>query len=58
MVANRQQRPFEPKRRLLDFDESDEILDEEDELDAQLNRLMINKLSICNLRLFAFRYRM
>ena len=53
-----QQRPFEHKRRLQDFDESDEILDEEDELDAQLNRLMINKLSICNLRLFAFRYRM
>ena len=24
-----QQLPFEPKRRLLDFDESDEILDEE-----------------------------
>ena len=44
-----QQRPFEPKRRLLDFDESDEILDEEDELDAELSRLMIEKLSICNL---------
>ena len=39
-----QQRPFEPKRRLLDFDESDEILDEEDELDAELTRLMIEKL--------------
>ena len=44
-----QQRPFEPKRRLLDFDESDEILNEEDELDAELSRLMIEKLSICNL---------
>ena len=44
-----QQRSFEPKRRLLDFDESDEILDEEDELDAELSRLMIEKLSICNL---------
>ena len=44
-----QQLPFEPKRRLLDFDESDEILDEEDELDAELSRLMIEKLSICNL---------
>ena len=36
-----QQRPFEPKRRLLGFDESDEILDEEDELDAKLSRLFI-----------------
>ena len=43
------QRPFEPKRRLLDFDESDEILDEEDELDAELSSLMIEKLNICNL---------
>ena len=39
----------QPKRRLLDFDESDEILNEEDELDAELSRLMIEKLSICNL---------
>ena len=39
-----QQRPFEPKRRLLDLDEGDEILDEEDELDAELTRLMIEKL--------------
>ena len=44
-----QQQPFEPKRRLLDFDESEEILDEEDELDAELTRLMIEKLSTCNL---------
>ena len=44
-----QQLPFEPKRRLLDFDESDEILDEEDELDAEQSRLMIEKFSICNL---------
>ena len=44
-----QQRPFEPKRRLLDFDESDEILDEEDELDAELSRLMIEEVSIFNL---------
>ena len=43
------QLPFEPKRRLLDFDESDEILDEEDELDAELSRLMIEKISISNL---------
>ena len=44
-----QERSSDPKRRLLDFDESDEILDEEDELDAELSRLMIEKLSICNL---------
>ena len=44
-----QQLPFEPKRRLLDFDESDESVDEEDELDAELSSLMIEKLSICNL---------
>ena len=44
-----QQLPFEPKRRLLDFDESDKILNEEDELNAELSRLMIEKLSICNL---------
>ena len=44
-----QQLPFEPKRRLLDFDESDESVDEEDELDAKLSSLMIEKLSICNL---------
>ena len=44
-----QQLPFEPKRRLLDLNESDESVDEEDELDAELSRLMIEKLSICNL---------
>ena len=44
-----QQLPFEPKRRLLDFDESVESVDEEDELDAELSSLMIEKLSICNL---------
>ena len=43
------QRPFEPKRRLLGFDETGEILDEEDGLDAKLSRLMIEKISICNL---------
>ena len=43
------QRPYEPKRRLLDINESDEILDEEDELDAELSRLMIEKISISNL---------
>ena len=44
-----QQRPFEPKRRLLDFDESDEILDEEVELDAELSWLTIEKLSSCSI---------
>ena len=44
-----QQQPFEPKKRLLDLDDSDDILDEEDELDAELSWLMIEKLSICNL---------
>ena len=51
-----QQRPFEPKRRRLDFDESDESVDEEDELDVELSSLMIEKLSICNLKLFVCRY--
>ena len=44
-----QQLPFEPKRRLLDFDESEESVNEEDELDAELSSLMIEKLNICNL---------
>ena len=35
-----------PKRRLLDFDESDESIEEEDELDAELSRLLIDKISI------------
>ena len=37
-----QQRPFEPKRRLLDFDESEKIFDDEDELDAELTRHQVN----------------
>ena len=45
-----QLRPFDPrKRRLLDFDESEESVNEEDELDAELSSLMIEKLNICNL---------
>ena len=32
--------------RLLDFDESDESIEEEDELDAELSRLLIDKISI------------
>ena len=31
----------------MDFDESDESLEEEDELDAELSFLLIDKLSIC-----------
>ena len=37
----------------MDFDESDESLEEEDELDAELSFLLIDKLSIFNLHLFA-----
>ena len=36
-----QQLPFKPKRRLLDFDEFDESIEEEDELDTELSRLKI-----------------
>ena len=44
-----QEQQSKPKRRLLDFDASDESIEEEDELDAELSRLLIDKLSICNL---------
>ena len=44
-----QEQESKPKRRLLDFDASDESIEEEDELDAELSRLLIDKLSICNL---------
>ena len=44
-----QERPSKPKRRMVDFDESDESLEEEDELDAELSRLLIDKLTIFNL---------
>ena len=40
-----QERPSKPRRRLLDFDKSDESI-EEDELDAELSRLLIDKISI------------
>ena len=43
-----QEQPSKPKRSLVDFDESDESIEEEDELDAELSRLLIDKLSICN----------
>ena len=52
-----QEQESKPKKRLLDFDASDESIEEEDELDAELSRLLIDKLSICNLQLFACRYR-
>ena len=44
-----QERPYKPKRSLSDFDESDESIEEDDELDAELSRLMIDKLNICRL---------
>ena len=37
------ERPSKPK---TDFDESDESIEEEDELDAELSRLLIDKISI------------
>ena len=36
-------------QRRLDFGESDESLEEENELDSKLSRLLIDKLSICDL---------
>ena len=44
-----QERPYKPKRSLSDFDESDESIEEYDELDAELSRFLIDKLSILNL---------
>ena len=44
-----QERPYKPKRSLSDFDESDESIEEYDELDAELSRFLIDKLSIFNL---------
>ena len=44
-----QEHPSKPQRRLVDFDESDESIEEEDELDAELSRFLIDKLSIFNL---------
>ena len=46
-----QERPCKPKRG----DKSDESIEEEDELDAELSRLVVNKLNIC--KLFDCRYR-
>ena len=37
----------------MDFDESDDSIKEEDKLDAKLSRLLIDKLSIFNISLFA-----
>ena len=45
-----QEQPSKPKRTaLVHFDESDESIEEEDELDAELSRLLIFKLIICHL---------
>ena len=44
-----QEQTSKPKRRLVDFDESDESVEEEDELDAGPSRLLIDKFSIFNL---------
>ena len=38
-----QERPYKPKRRLIDFDVSDKSIEED-----ELSRLLIDKLSICN----------
>ena len=50
-----QELPSKQRRRLLDFDESDEMI--LGELELELSRLLIDKLRICNLYLFACRYR-
>ena len=44
-----QEQTSKPKRRMVDFNKSDESLEEEDELDAELSFLFIDKLSIFNL---------
>ena len=49
-TSSAQERPSKPKSRLLDFNESDESLEEEDRLDTELSSLLLGKLSICNLR--------
>ena len=46
MAAKEQ--PSKPKRRPVEFNESDEKIEEEDELNAELSRLLIDKLSIFN----------
>ena len=48
-TSSAQERPSKPKSRLLDFNESDESLEEEDRLDTELSSLLLGKLSICNL---------
>ena len=44
-TSSAKERPYKPKRRLLGFDESDESLKEEDRLDAELTRLLIDNLN-------------
>ena len=48
-TSSAQERPSKPKSRLLDFNESDESLEEEDRLDTELSSLLLGKLSISNL---------
>ena len=48
-TSSAQEQPSKPKRRLVDFDESNESLEEEDILDAVLSFLLIDKLSIFKL---------
>ena len=37
---------LQPQEETVDFDESDESIEEEDELDAELSRSLIDKISI------------
>ena len=39
-----QERPYKPKRSLVDFDESDESIEEEDKFDAELSIFLIYKI--------------
>ena len=56
-TSSAQERSSKAKRRLLDFDESDQSIEEDDELDAELSRSLIDKIRICNSKLFACMYR-
>ena len=44
-----QEQTSKPRRSLVDFDKSDERIEEEDEFDTELSRSLIDKLSILNL---------
>ena len=47
-LSTAKEQPSKPKRRPVEFNESDENIEEEDELDSELSRLLIDKLSIFN----------